>query len=195
MEKRTDYSPERHPWSHADMLPYAVSSAGWGVRYPALHFDGRFEGHAIGSELIEEIFLESRFAVVVRQELRISFIDVSHIPERSLATKVVPHRSDSDWANIKYYVLSRGGPRLIDLKEGLDPRELLLDVYTILATTLGSAPAEPTEVISQEPIQEILVEFPGHHEDRLLRVDTTIGALGGVATQGYYDIIYGRPEV
>ena len=85
---------------------------------------------------------------------------------------------------------------LTNVKDGLDPRDLILDIHTILATRLGAAPCEPTTLVGPHPITEILIEFPGHREDREeLRLNTTIAALGGVSTQEYLNTIYGLPKV
>lgn len=195
MGRATEHSPEHYPWTRPDMLPHAVASAGWGARYPGLRYDRKQSpDRIIPHDVIRETFLQERFAVVVWQGPHLSFIDISHIPERTFVAEN-RDRSLTDWANIKRYRLNRDTPIFTTLEENLDPREIMPSVHAVLATPLGFAPGAQTVVDARVPIDRLFIEFPAHTEDRELPLSTTIGVLGGIATQEYIDTIYGPPKV
>ncbi len=181
------------------MLPHAVASAWWGERFPALqyeHTDPESE-RIIPRDIIQAIVLKERFAVVIWQGKRISFIDVEHIPERTFALDEDPGRSDVDWITIKYYVETNGGPTFTAMRQHLDPRDLILSIYTVLETPVGLAPGYGQDIV--EPDQEIhrlLIEFPRFSEERDLSLDTDIGVLAGVSREEYMETVdYRRSEV
>lgn len=197
MGRAIDHSSEHYPWTRPDMLPHAIASAGWGARYPGIRYDERSKDRFVPQDIVKQTLLQERFAVVVWQESRVSFIDLSHIPERTFMSDEDLGRSDVDWANIKHYELTKDGPIFspLDMREYLDPREIMPSVYAILATPLDMAPGPQMLVAPDRPINRMIIEFPSYQERRRLPLNTTIAVLGGVATQEYLDTIYGSTEV
>ncbi|HVI68901.1 MAG TPA: hypothetical protein VM581_00405 [Magnetospirillaceae bacterium] len=195
MGKATENSPEYYPWSHPDMLPHALASAGWGTRYPAIRYELGESDNFIPQEVIKQTLSQERFAVVIWQGTRVSFIDLMHVPERTFTSEEDPGRAETEWANIKRYSLTPDGPIFITIDENLDPRAIMPSIYALLATPMGVAPDAQLLVDASRPINRVLIEFPAYREDRKLPLSTTIGVLGGVATQEYINTIYGLPKV
>lgn len=197
MAGATELSPEKHPWIRSDILPHAIASAGWGMRYPGLCYELGEEPHerVVPHHVIRSTFLQERFAVVMWQPNRVTFIDISHLPERTFTPHKVPERCDADWVTIKRYCCAKFGAVFSSLDENIDPRLIIDDLYAVLATPIGFCPEEQGLVEAAQPITRLLIEYPEYPETREIPLDTTVAVLGGVATQKYLNTIYNLPEV
>lgn len=196
MARATELSPEQHPWIRPDLLPHAVASAGWGKRYPALCYELGDADTLIPKDVIEHTFMQGRFALAVWQPNRITFIDVSHEPDRTFTLDdTLPQRSQVDWVTIRRYGCATYGPVFTSMTENIDPFEVAISLYDIMATPIGFAPGEQGIIQPDLPVQRLLVEYPGFSESRELPLDTSVGSLGGIATQEYLNTIYTRPKV
>lgn len=197
MGRAEELTPEQSlPWVRSDVAANVIASADWCVRHPALCYEVN-DPHGdqfIHESVITAVLQQPRFVVILHQPRVITFVDLEHEPQRTFIEGSIKEDElpPANWCDLTRHEVTPFGTKFWDIKERIDPRIVMPQLFTILQTTLGCPPDQQNLVPTDQPVMRIVIEFCEEIEDRALPLDTTITTLAELATQEYLDTISGR---
>lgn len=199
IHKCPDVVRAKEPWKWPEMAGNVVASALGVKAYPGLCFE---LGDTVGEQYIPHAVVDSalrhpRLTVALWQPSQVTFVNIRHTPERSMALGLMhSDRPSTDMCSIERFDQyprqqepCPPGVRFVLLQENLDPRPVCQALNRILRVPLGRELPQQDVFDWHEPVGRILIEFPDYTEDRPgLPVDTSLGTLALLASQEFIDI-------